>query len=262
MWGCCKSVCRDGLHLGAEAQLFSMPKWTLQLRVSALLHQMWSTGTLAVSVGIINTAVFDGMIMVYRTPRAREGETTYSSRNVLVKWHVVFLNPGYQNQTSLLTQDRTRNTAKKLPKINQNKTPPPTTKKTNNRGQEAEARSSVRGQAQWVWRRGHHGCPGRSSCWDLQHSAPTGCHKGLRQNAAPRIQLRCAKRFSPQAQHSQRTNHLCWSLPGIRRLHKASIEKDKAFCFVNKMFGWGRICRLLSPFPTALPAPGGRQFSA
>lgn len=40
---------------------------------------------LLVSVGIINTAVFDRMIMVYRTPRAREGETTHIFRNVMVK---------------------------------------------------------------------------------------------------------------------------------------------------------------------------------
>lgn len=145
MWGSCKSVWRDGLHLGAEAQLFSMPKWPLQLQVSALLHQNWSTGMLLVSVGIINTAVFDRMIMVYRTPRAREGETTHIFRNVMVKWPVVFLNPGYQNQMSLLTQDRTRNTAKKLPKINQNKTPPPTTtKQTTEAGKQRPG--PVRGQ--------------------------------------------------------------------------------------------------------------------
>lgn len=71
----------------------------------AKLETEWK---LSVTAGSTNTAVTDRTIRLYRPQRARAGgvgRATYPSRNVLIKWHIVFLN---QNQMSLITLDRTK----------------------------------------------------------------------------------------------------------------------------------------------------------
>lgn len=74
----------------------------------AKLETEWK---LSVTAGSTNTAVTDRTIRLYRPRRARAGgvgRATHPSRNVLIKWHIVFLNPRHQNQMSLITLDRTK----------------------------------------------------------------------------------------------------------------------------------------------------------
>lgn len=74
----------------------------------AKLETEWK---LSVTAGSTNTAVTDRTIRLYRPQRARAGgvgRATHPSRNVLIKWHIVFLNPRHQNQMSLITLDRTK----------------------------------------------------------------------------------------------------------------------------------------------------------
>ena len=177
--------------------------------------------------------------MVYRTPRARKGGDHAHLPKCAGKVTRCLLESKLLKPNVSTNSGQDKKHRKKIAKNKPKQNTTTNNKKTNNRGQEAEARSSVRGQrsrtvsleegtSRLFWEKQPLGCAALGS-YRLSQRA--------KQNAAPRIQLRCAKRFLPQAQHSQRTNHLCWSLPGIRRLHKMSIEKDKASYFVDKRFG-------------------------